>query len=388
MTFLKSHIFALFTALLLFVAVIFVAFSAGDLKNKVKLLDGKAQKKGGHLVNYVGGVQSEIDFLASLKSNNTITFMGSSEFSDDPYSPYFYLTDSLKLPVLGVGHAHHQCFSIFCELLAGQKYLKGAKVSILFSPGWLDGPGTNTEAFLEFVPDNFLKSILHNPDVPELYKLKIGEFVQAKSNEIDSPSPVLTHFLLNYINADVPFLGTVVRKFKSAIPSVEYRIESDKSDATKQKPLPKNYTSMRDAMRKQFVSDIKSNSIFVKDDYYTRFLSTNEKVYTQARIDKMSLEENSEFKHFLLLVDLLNRYDVDATFVLQPINPYHYQGMEHLNPLMDAVVSTLKKNNIPVLNYYAHNREEYVPGTLNDVMHFGTYAWMGINEFFVKEYGK
>ena len=35
---------------------------------------------------------------------------------------------------------------------------------------------------------------------------------------------------------------------------------------------------------------------------------------------------------------------------------------------------------------FVTKKQDYEPGTLNDIMHIGDYGWMRVNEFLVKTY--
>lgn len=115
---------------------------------KLETIKTPAVESRGRYVN-CQDIKAQIEFIGSLKNKSGLTLLGSSEFSDSPYSPYYFLPDSIGIPTIAIGHAYHQNLSIACELLAAGDALEGANVCIILSPGWFQTDGTNIQAFLE-----------------------------------------------------------------------------------------------------------------------------------------------------------------------------------------------------------------------------------------------
>ena len=100
-----------------------------------------------------------------------------------------------------------------------------------------------------------------------------------------------------------------------------------------------------------------------------------------------SIGTNSqEFKDFSLLLDLLEKNNADVSIVIQNLNPYHYSPLDRFNPTLNKIISLLNEKNVPFLNMFTPNKKEYIPGTLNDVMHTGDLGWLKINKFLVDTY--
>jgi len=368
-----------------FVYLVGILFSNEGFNNRI--IKGEREQRSGVMFNFSKGEQSEIDFLASLSDKKTITLMGSSEFADDTISPYYYLPKHMNQPVLAIGHAYHQTLSILCELLAGQKYLNESKVSIIFSPGWIESGGTNIEAFLEFVRPDFLKMIYHNPNIPLKFKLRIGKFIDENYNLIDSPSMVFRQFRLLYLSNGVPVFSQICDVYGKKVKNIDFQIRDTFSRNTKRLELPNDYDAISEKLRLDFVNGIKSNSIYVNDVYYNTHLYAD-KVYREGHTGSVSLENNGEFEDFKLLLEIIEMYNIKASFIFQPFNPYYYKGTEDMGKTMDVVKGILDKKKIPYLDLYANGKKDYVPGTLADVMHFGTYGWTRINQFLMTTYEK
>ena len=99
------------------------------------------------------------------------------------------------MPLKAFGHAYHQSFSIYCELLAMQKYLKGSKICIFLSPGWFESEGTNIEAFLEFATPNLLERIIKDEGITLVEKKGIGNYLHRNKYLIASPGRRINYFI-------------------------------------------------------------------------------------------------------------------------------------------------------------------------------------------------
>lgn len=383
-----SNIFT-FHLLPLFIVSIFIWFS-------LVLFDVffpiKTQSISGHRsifrasqANFDSGNQAEIELAGSLQDSNSLTLMGSSEFQGFTYSSYFFIPDSLQIPTVGFGHAFHQNFAIYCELLAMQKHLKKSKICIFLSPGWFETEGTNIEAFLEFVRPHFLSSIIQNNQIPLSDKLEIGRYISSKINEIEKPNVNLLYLKDLYGHQQIPFFNKLLQR-KYPIENVEYSVKSTSSKKINSTPKKINWNATKTRLQQTFLSSIKSNSIYVSDEYYTTYLIDKKGVYTPGTVNPVNIESNREFKDFLLLVDLLKRNECEASFVMQPLHVYHYQHLEKFNVILDSINSVLEKNKFPFFNLFVTNKKDYEPGTLNDIMHLGDYGWMRINQFLTTTY--
>ena len=334
--------------------------------------------------NCARDVQAEMELAGNLSNPYSITIFGSSELGDLVYAPYHFLPDSLHIPTVAFGHAHHQSFAMFCELLAMQRNLKNAKICVLVSPGWFETKGTNIEAFLEFVRPNFLKSILHNDSIPIEYKVEIGKYISSKINDIEQPSQILLSFIKLYQAQDIPFLENIVAKIIEGTKDVRYEVQS--AENTLSQAVAVDWLADKKRIQKNFISAITTNSIFVNDKYYTTYLAAKGGEYKPAESPTFDVATNPEFSNFKLLVQVLKRYHCEASFVIQPLNVYHYNHLENYNEIIDSTVSVIQQNGFPCLNMFVTKKQDFEPGTLMDIMHLGDYGWMKVNEFLVKKY--
>lgn len=352
---------------------------------KTELITGTQKMLRGANANCIGGIQPEIELAGSLQNPASITIFGSSELGVFPYSPYFFLPDSLQIPTVAFGHAHHQSFAMFCELLAMQKQLKNTKICILISPGWFETKGTNIEAFLEFVRPNFLKSIVHNNKIPESYKMEIGRYISKNINLIEEPNSTILYFEKLYKTKSFSLFNGIVKKLNGG-DQITYSVTTAKN--TLANPISVDWKTCRNRIQKGFIASVKTNKMYISDEYYTKYLLDENKSYKRGSTNIFDVSTNRELADLKLLVELLKRYKCDASFVIQPLNPYHYDGLENFNEIIPSVVEIIKQNDFPYMNMFVTKKEDYEPGTLTDVMHLGDYGWMKINEFLVNTYTK
>lgn len=385
--FIQYHLIPIFFGILFtFIALYFFDKNQTFQKTKFTEITGKQKVLRGTIANCVEGIQTELELAGSLKNPESITIFGSSELGIQPYSPYFFLPDSLDIPTVAFGHAHHQSFAMFCELLAMQKELNKTKICILISPSWFETKGTYIDAFLEYIRPNFLKSIIQNKKIPLSYKLEIGKYLSRNSSLIEDPSQSI-HYLMNlYQYQKIPFLNTIIKKQNAGNIGVHYEVKTAKNTLSKHPEV--NWNKTKKILQNTFISSIKSNSLFISDEFYTSNLSYEGHPYKRGKTDVFNRSTNQELKDFQLLIELLKKYDCNASFVIQPLNVYHYDDLENFNEIIPSVVEIIKQNNFPYLNMFVTKKQDYEPGTLTDVMHLGDYGWMKINEFLVKTYTK
>lgn len=384
LNFIKYHIFPIILSFL-FVYLIGV-FLLNGKPSKLDYVNGNQEEATRIQANYSNGVQGEVSFIASLLNKNDICFLGSSEFGNPAIKlyPYDFLKDSLNMRVFAYGHAHHQCFSIYSQLLANQKELKNANVCVILSPSWFITEGTNIEAFIEFVPENYLKRIIHSPLVSREEKLKIGEYIYKHFDLINQPTLSLNYLSNFYKYRNYPLFEKWMNLYKSKISDVKYDIKL----LPKTTPIQTNKSLIKKELKTEYLNNIKSNSIFVNDAYYLEYLSTKNHPYEPALIEDDLFKNRKEFEDFTLLVNLLKKNKCKASFIFQPLNNYHYVGIEKFKPIKKEILTVLKKNNFPILDMFSITKKEFEPGVLNDIMHTGEYGWTKINQFMYNTYYK
>jgi len=389
------HIIPFLLACLTFYLVYFLIFSNLIDKHvnieqlKTKVISGKQVKISGKYGNLSETDQAELEFVASIKNKNQLTLMGSSEFSYTPYATYNFLPINKNYQIIGIGHAHHQNLSILIELLATHKENENTKIVFFVSPGWFEGKGTNSEAFIEFAKPNLLNRIANNTAINQKYKSYIGQYIDSRLNEFEGVSKSMTYFRDIFISNQNKYLSSNKfeqyiktnfsgTKTKTVIQDVDYQPELSINNS---KNVKINYDSIASQLQTEFIANIDSNSIYVYDEYYNKYLIDDNGEEKFGNIDKPNIKTNEEYRDFKLLVEYVTERKMNASFIIIPYNPYYYRNTEIYLPLIDSLTTLLDNNNFPYYNLYAGDTLNYEPGTLKDVMHFGDYGWMKVNKY-------
>jgi D-alanine transfer protein len=353
-------------------------------KTEIKLITGEAEFCRGVQSNYNSGIQAEINLLGAIKDEKTISIFGSSELEGELYSSYYFLPDSLNIPCVAFGHAFHQNFSIFGELLAARENLKNSKICIILSPSWFVTKGTNIEAFLEFVPSNFLNKILFDEEISSRYKMKIAQFLYKNYNDIEGANSVIKLYKNLEETKSFKPLQELIYSSKSNFKSIVYQFESE--DFKSHSIFTGDLLRIQKRIQKEFISNVKSNNIFVYDEYYNNYLLDEKGKYKKGLFKASEFNETQEFDDFLLVLEVLKKYNCNASFVIQPLNIHHYDGLNNFATINSKIKKELEKNNFPYLDLFVDTKKDYEPGTLKDIMHLGDYGWMRINDFLLKTY--
>ncbi|TNE53304.1 MAG: hypothetical protein EP338_12275 [Bacteroidetes bacterium] len=355
-------------------------------------IQGKQQKTKGLYANLLSGNQAEIDLFASLQREDQITLFGSSEFTESPYAPYHFLPDSLGIPALGIGHAFHQSFSMYCALLSAREHLHESKICIILSPGWFETEGTNIEAFLEFVRPNFLNKIWHDQTISEVHKEYIGAYLDKQYDLINSPSHSINKLRDLYLLHSSQFPGrgeAMIRKKLLAntfIPAPNYAVELVQETRKQRASNEFDYDTRLKKLQQDFNASVTNNQLYVSNTYFSEFIQQQGGKMKKGHVDKIDPAKSVEMSDLMMLLKLLREQRADASFVIQPLNPYHYENLSVNRPLIHEMQKAIESIGFPCLNLYVDQKSQYDAGTLNDIMHLGDYGWLKVNRFLQKTY--
>lgn len=351
-------------------------------KPETEIISGKASSERGMFDN-CSKRQAQIELIGSLQNKQKLTVFGSSEFQSLPYTCFFFLPDSIGIKTTGFGHAYHQNLSIACELLAAGDQLNGANVCVVLSPGWFETEGTNIEAFLEFVRPEFIRSIIHNPSIPKSNKLHLAKYVHDHFGDINDPSKELIYLNGMHIYENNPLIPNTFHGYSlQKIKNVRYEVTSAQwAKPSHRKPVDWNATKKR--LQQEFLRSCTNNSIYVDSAYYATYL-VKDGTYKKSKTDPIEL--GAEFDDFKLVVEILKRHKCNATFILQPLNPYHFEGLNEFDQVRAQIKSELNKAGFPFLDLFVTDKKEYTPGLLKDIMHPSDRGWMDMNAFLTEHY--
>lgn len=389
MKLLLINLSALCIAILLsFVVVRSIQNSKGSQKFQPKL-------KSGLYATYADNPVGEIDVARAIRDNNTILLFGSSELSSDDTvrtMPHHFIPDHTRYDLLSIGHAGNQCFSIFSQLLAYHNDLKNSKIVILVSPGWFTNnyeKGTSVHSFFEYVNERSLLHIYQNNQIDDKYMNYLSNYVVDNFEEINEPSYILKNIYFNsstynkvrYAHANA--LNNFLLRFrdKAFVLPEGNNTYTDSEISYEIKNKNPQWDSLFSVAKENHIKNSTNNSWGVNNDYYSQYVkgkTFDQKVSTQ----------NKELADFKMLCDYLKSQQANALFVIQPLNPYAYTGLQEVEKVMNELSSVLQEDNLDYINLFTSSTDQYEIGILSDIMHLGDYGWLKIDKKIMEKYGK
>lgn len=411
MTFIKHHIAPFLLALL----VCFLLVRTGKInsfsKEQIQSADSVLTSDT-YFPYFTNDLNTELWLRYHLK-NKSVVIMGSSELTAQTrkYISNKFLTDSMHLPCVAFGKGGNQCFDIFCQLLSFNKELKDSRVVVILSPGWFDeySEGTSAEMFLLYNNRRTLGYILADNSVPGEFKNYIGKYIGKHLPAIDAPDENLLGFYYenkqsNPINKIATYPFAVFHElcwnkrnalFTAAYAEQKFPYPVNYAETDKMIWQPKaassdlqfhepNWDSLYTQELNTFAIASSNNTSGVENEYYNTWV----KGKALKKIKTFNPETNTEYQDFLMLVKLLDHYDANAYFIIQALNPYAFESPEKLDPVVDALEKEIASHNYKCFNMFTSSKDNYVKGTLNDIMHTGDYGWLLIDRKIAHHYFK
>jgi len=380
--------------------LVFLLFYNTDILQKKKTLKNTEIGTSFHFSNYK---QPEAlpTIISALKLKNTILLIGSSELSTIPTdlnarADLFFQNYKTNLSLVSLGHAGNQSMSIYSQLLALHNYIYMSKISIIISPGWFTNgyqEGTSLASFLEFNNEAFLSEILKNQN--DTFKLYISNYIYNHYNDINTPSNIHKLFI-DYNNRisnpiksvfEYPlylFHDFIHDKISDSLIYKYNTLDTDKIKYSKtNKSIIINWNCIEDIAIKQHNNNSTNNTWSINNDYFKNYI--NGELFHQTVQSPSKINELTDLK---MLLYLLNYYNVDASFIIQPLNPYAYDNLQDLKPVITYIKNEIEKYNYPYYDMFVYDTLKYEKGTLTDIMHFGEYGWFKVDKFLIDTYEK
>ena len=379
---LKFQVFPFFIALFLLCIYLFVLPDSEFEENRT-VIKGEQSRFRGYVSNLNGTDQDRIDYFASISDSTQITIFGSSEFTASSYQPYHFIPDSFGIPVFGVGHAYHQCFSILLELLAFYDHIENQKICIILSPGWFGIGGTNPQAFTEFARIEFLNAILLNQEIPAAYKSWLGSRIIKQKESLNQLSPAMKMLSLESDDSSNWVSNVLFRKHLPALKTTNYEITTK---VAKPKGTKVDFDRAEEQVKSLFESSVTNNSLWVYDDYYSKYVLDKEGKEKVGQLRPLEVSSDIEYQDFKKLLRLIKEKKMKAVFVIQGLNSLYYENIKSYDGLIDTLCQDLKMVGCPVLNLWNSDTADFERGVLKDVMHMGDRGWIKVNQFIAKSF--
>jgi poly-D-alanine transfer protein DltD len=345
--------------------------------------------------NFSSNKAYEATFLKSREGIETIYLLGSSELAAPTDAiPYNFISRHFNTQVRGVGHAGNQCFSIYSQLLANESLLKNAPIVIILSPGWFESKsskGTSSELFLEFNSENFLNKILKTKNDTEFHTYEYKR-VAYLFNDFNSPSLELRlmnfefrasqSFIHRMVYAPLLFCDQFLLRMRERIsPLPESSDASFKRSLIIPECVSFNWDSIYTASKEEVMKKSTNNTMGIADDYYSEYINGK-----SGHMEPVSERFNQELKDFNMLIKLLKEKQVNASFIISPLNPFYYKNLQTIAPTIAIIKKEITANNFPYLNLFKTDTLNYEKPILHDVMHMSDYGWYKVDRFIIDTY--
>lgn len=336
----------------------------------------------------------ENSFLYSPDNGKkSIFIIGSSELtSGEPEVPHVFLNKNFNANVFSYGAAGNQSLSILCQLLANESKLKEKNIVFIISPGWFESTfskGTSSEVLLQYNSTVFFHRISTQNN---LYSAYVGYRISQLFPEFNNPSLELKTIFLkhqfqkSFIHKAIYYPLCKVSNFlfskkhsllnHSGYQSTHVKIKYSNDLLNSKQNV--EWDILLENARKEVNNKANNNTLGINNAYYTTYIKNK-----KGNVSAVNRKVNTEWQDFEMLVKYIREQNINAYFIIQPINPLYYKNAEELEPVIQQVVNEITKPEkgkaMPCLNLFVSRTELYDKAILSDIMHLSSYGWLTVN---------
>ena len=339
----------------------------------------------GYFDNYAQHPRLAAALERTFEEGSSIVLMGSSELTttDHPAKPVNFFNHELHVPLLAVGHAGNQSFSIHAQLLATGADLANARLAILVSPSWfVDNSGlkgTELAAFLEYQPSPSLYRIQQRIEQGDPLTAPLSAYMAEHEAELGSAQPIAQWITRNasstgrYLYAfSQPWNAAIIHRTRAEM--MEKPVYAERSRPPRTPEDAFDWHARTTAAAAEHLAQCTNNTAFVNDAYYTEHVQGKTR-----QLQPRAFEQNRELQDLIGLLDFLKTTHAKPYFILQPLNPYVYTNLKDIDPTMDRIRQELDARNFSYLDLWVSDTARFLPGTLTDVMHLGPLGWYRVD---------
>lgn len=322
----------------------------------------------------------------SLADGTSIILFGSSELTtaEQPTKPTVFFREEVDAPLLAVGHAGNQSFSIHAQLIAADTPLDRARLVILVSPGWFSGnsakDGTSLEAFLEYQPSPSFYRVEQRVQRGDTLAAPYLAFLLDHKAELGAAQPIVQSMLRDADPVEGLLYGfgwpwlryqvDVTAPRMLAVPELQGEVQPWSMPTSTPQQWEERYRMAVAA----HLAQCTNNRVYVNDEYYTQYVHGD-----HFTVTPVPLGDSREMRDMLSLLGFLKVSGAKPLFVIQPLNPYVYTNVQELTPTMVAVRRAIEGHGFTALDMWVDDTARFEPGTLTDVMHLGPLGWSRID---------
>jgi D-alanine transfer protein len=343
---------------------------------------------------YAKPLQDSLERTISLQSDleqGKIVVFGSSElviYPDQKFLPQNYFNKDLKLPLRAQGNEGQQTFVMMAQLAACDNEIvrENAKVVVLLSPTWFTGDydnGLSMPKFLEYMYSGMMNKLYFQSESDDKYKILVSDYIKKDISLINNPSFIYKNSFNSLQKKD---LDNEAKKFIIQ----DFDNKDINLDVIKYKDPELDYESLKIEANKIAIPS--ENNIYgINDKYYTENIAPEvEKGNFPFGVMVLpDMNQNQEYQDFLVLLDFFKTYKIKPLFVMQDLHPYTFaNNREDADRLVKLIKSKVLEHNYEYLDMWSYKKEDYVMGTLTDMVHNGELGWVKIDqkiiEYFIK----
>lgn len=368
------NIFALISALFLILIIFFI--------NKEQIISC--------YITSMESLKKTMDLQNDLENGKIVVF-GSSElvfYPTQKFLPQNYFNNILKLPLRVQGNEGQQDFAIMSQLAAlnNKKIEENAKVVILLSPSWFTGNvdnGTKIPKFLEFMYVGMMDKLYFSSSISDKFKILINDYVKKNLSLIKEPGYIYEGDLKKY---NENFIDKTIKRFIIETLDNKYR----NIELINYKKPVLDYKQLKIEAKNAELSS-SSNIYGINNVYFQKNIEQEIKKgnFPFSIIVPPSIEENQEYQHLLILLDLLKNYKIKPLIIMQDLHPYVFvNNRENMNELMLAIKSKVQEKGFEYFDMWSYKKEDYKIDTLTDTVHLGEFGWLQIEQKIINYFMK
>ena len=350
--------------------------------------------------------EKEYRLSKAISDSNFIVLYGSSELSSKSiYKSFLFIPKHTDKELLALGSGGFQSMNIFLSMKLNEPYLDNSKLVILLSPGWFTGnyaDGINADYLLKTNSDFSFNRIYQNFS----NDIESSEYISSRifdvtAGEITS-APMGLKLIMNYkkqslydkikkfpLNSSLLVKQQLNQWYKGNLYNEYWALSNSGYEKAlnqiKISPSIKEPKFDKKQAIEKSKSDLDSlcsnNNRGILNDYYSKYVNGK-----HGEVDVRATSKVTEYQDLKELLAYLNRRKVDAIFVMQPLNPYHYTNLKTLNPLLEEIKNEVEQYNFPYLDMTVIDSNKYELGTLQDIMHLGDLGWIRVNDFIIEHH--
>ncbi|MBP7515936.1 MAG: hypothetical protein KA791_15420 [Flavobacteriales bacterium] len=339
----------------------------------------------GYFDNYTQHPRLAAALQRTFEEGSSIVLLGSSELTtaDHPSKPANFFNQQLNVPLLALGHAGNQSFSMHAQLISAGADLGRAKLAILVSPSWFVDRsglrGTELATFLEYQPSPSLYRVQQRVEADDPVVRPVAAFMAEHEHELGSAQPV-AQWITRDASVTGRWLYTFSQPWNAAIihatraGMLQDPVFDTVSAPPRQDLAPSTWDSLYARAVQDHLAQCTNNKVFVYDAYYAEHVQGKTR-----QLEPHAPEENREMHDFIALLDYLKDRHAKPYLILQPLNPYVYTNLKDVDPTMDRIRQELDARDFTYLDLWIDDTADFQPGVLTDVMHLGPLGWYRID---------